>query len=346
MALLAGISLNPVYDSAGNRITDALLYVYNAGTLTPAATYYDAGFGNKQPSPVPARSNGTLPVVYVQPATYRVRITDSTGQIIDQIDDLLIDAPSTGGGGGGTVDPTTVAQTGDIKDRYAAGVHAGWVRMSGRSIGSTASAGTERANDDTHDLFVFLWTNDATLAVSGGRGPNAEADWQAGKTIALPDARGRLRITVDNLAGSAANRMTGGTFTLGDPNTIGSVGGEASHTLTVAELPSFTVPVTASMDAQGSHAHTGTTDNDSPDHSHGIPIVQVNVAAGGSPIFSVGGTSNLLTTGASGRHTHSFTTSTVGNHAHNITVNVSPVGGGGAHNALPPFLLTASYLKL
>jgi hypothetical protein len=340
LALLAGISLNPVYDSAGNRIFDPLLYVYNAGTLTPAATYYDAGFGNKQPSPVPGRSNGTLPVVYVQPATYRVRI-------IDQIEDLLIDAPSSGGGGGGgSVDPTAIAQTGDIKDRYSAGVHAGWVRMSGRNIGSTASGGTERANDDTHDLFVFLWTNDATLAVSGGRGQNAEADWQAGKTINLPDARGRLRVTVDNLAGSAANRMTGGTFTLGDPNTIGSVGGEAAHTLTIAELPSFTVPVTASMDAQGNHAHAGTTDGENVDHVHAIPITQVNVAVGTLPVTAVGGAGSTITGGRSVGHTHTFLTSVAGNHAHNITVNASPVGGGGAHNALPPFLLTASYIKL
>lgn len=346
MALLAGISLNPVHDSAGNRITDALLYVYNAGTLTPSATYFDAGFGNKQPSPVPARANGTLPVVYVQPGTYRVRITDSTGQVIDQIDDLLIDAPSSGGGGGGTVDPTTIAQTGDIKDRYAAGVHAGWVRISGRSIGSTASAGTERANDDTHALFVFLWTNDATLTVSGGRGPNAEADWQAGKTINLPDARGRIRITVDNLAGSAANRMTGGTFTLGDANTIGSAGGEAAHALSIAELPSFTVPVTASMDAQGQHAHVGTTDGDSPDHSHGIPVTGISIAAGNIPIIAVGGNPNVATSGRSNQHTHTFTTQTAGNHAHNITVNVGSVGSNGAHNTLPPFLLTASYIKL
>lgn len=346
MALLAGISLNPVHDSAGNRITDALLYVYNAGTLTPSATYFDAGFGNKQPSPVPARANGTLPVVYVQPGTYRVRITDSTGQVIDEIENLLIDAPSSGGGGGGTVDPTTIAQTGDIKDRYAAGVHAGWVRMSGRSIGSTASAGTERANDDTHDLFVFLWTNDATLSVSGGRGPNAEADWSAGKTINLPDARGRVRITVDTLAGSAANRMTGGTFTLGDPATIGSAGGEAVHALSVAELPSFTVPVTASMDAQGSHAHAGTTQADSPDHQHGVPVVGVQVASGLLSIVSIGGSNNFLTSGRSTSHSHNFATEIQGLHAHNITVNVGSIGSNGSHNTLPPFLLTASYLKL
>src|SRR5947208_1688739 len=83
------------------------------------------------------------------------------------------------GGGGGTVDPTTIFQTGQIIPMYGTGVLTGFVRANGRTIGSATSGATERANADAQSLFQNLWGADANLAVSGGRGASAAADWAA-----------------------------------------------------------------------------------------------------------------------------------------------------------------------
>lgn len=61
----------------------------------------------------------------------------------------------------------------------------GFVRMDDGTIGNADSKASTRANADTHDLFVLLWTQctDTMAPVSGGRGESAESDWQANKTI-------------------------------------------------------------------------------------------------------------------------------------------------------------------
>lgn len=84
-------------------------------------------------------------------------------------------------------------RTGDMVQRWSAGTVAGAVRANGLTIGNAASGGTERANADTVNLFIFLYINDTTLAVSGGRTApgttraNAITDYNLNKTIALPD---------------------------------------------------------------------------------------------------------------------------------------------------------------
>ena len=106
----------------------------------------------------------------------------------------------------------------------------GWLLCEGGTIGNAASTGTARANADTVGLFTLLWDNfdNAQLAVSGGRGANAAADYAANKTIALPDLRGRVPVG-----------LNAGTFNLN-----GKTGGEETHVLIEAEL--------------AAHTHTGT----------------------------------------------------------------------------------------
>lgn len=350
MALLS-LSLQAAYDSAGNRAFDARLYVYAAGTTTPATAYQDAGFNTPHTFPIQIRGNGTWPVIFLQPGSYRLRVTDPFNFVYDQTDGYTVDAPSSGGGGGGSdVDEKRLFQTGDIKDRYGVGTHSGWVRANGRTIGSTASSASERANDDTHDLFVFLWSQDANLAVSGGRGANAESDWAAAKTIALPDTRGRTRFSLDDLGNTAAGRLAGALFAFGGATTLGSYGGEASHVQTVAEMVPHIHPVSATMDTQGDHAHSGSTSTDG-DHFHGFQYrVTVGYATpgGAGAVDNVGGSVGQVTgfTGTAGGHFHAIATNVTGGHAHNITVSLSSQGGGAAMNWLPPFTLVSTYIKL
>lgn len=134
----------------------------------------------------------------------------------------------TVGGGSGAV-------TGSLVDYLGSTAPTGYVLASGRTIGSAASSGTERANDDCYALFVLLWNSMANseAAVSGGRGANADADWSANKTIALPDLRGRVTAGKDNMGGTTASRLTsGGSGITG--TTLGASGGTETHTLSAA----------------------------------------------------------------------------------------------------------------
>ena len=147
----------------------------------------------------------------------------------------------TVGGGSGAV-------TGQIADYIGSTAPTGYVLASGRTIGSAASSGTERANDDCYALFVLLWNSMANseAAVSGGRGANADSDWSANKTIALPDLRGRVTAGKDNMGGTTASRLTSaGSGITG--TTLGTVGGTETHTLTAGQsgLPSHSHPLTA-----------------------------------------------------------------------------------------------------
>lgn len=117
----------------------------------------------------------------------------------------------------------------------------GYVMASGRTIGSAASGGTERANADTEDLYVLLWDSmtNTEAPVSGGRGASAAADFAANKTLQLPDFRDRSFLGKGDMGGSSAARVTSAVTGL-NTATLGAGGGVQAHTLTAAEsgLPS------------------------------------------------------------------------------------------------------------
>lgn len=67
-------------------------------------------------------------------------------------------------------------------------------------------------------------------------------------TFNLPDKRGRVGVGRDDMNGTAANRVTT-TGSNVDGKTLGATGGEESHTLTVAEMPTHT-------HIQNAHSHS------------------------------------------------------------------------------------------
>lgn len=83
--------------------------------------------------------------------------------------------------------------TGDVFEAWGTSARPGAVRALGLTIGNAASGATERANADTVNLFIFLYVNDTSLSVSGGRTApgttraNAITDYNLNKTITLPD---------------------------------------------------------------------------------------------------------------------------------------------------------------
>jgi hypothetical protein len=237
-----GFSLVPQFDLTGKVAPGCKLYVIQAGTVaTPQTPYQDTALTLPQPNPMTCDAGGRLPQWFVADGTIKLRLTTATGTAIYTGDNLLVIGPSSGGGGGGgTVDPTTVLATGDFKMVYNTGVLTGFVRCNGRTIGSATSGATERANADTSALFSFLWGADANLAVSGGRGASASADFAANKTIALPDCRGRTMAGLVDMGNSAASWLTS-TYFGATPTTLGAVSTTTDHvTLLTTNLPPYT----------------------------------------------------------------------------------------------------------
>jgi microcystin-dependent protein len=206
-------------------------------------------------------------------------------------------------------------------NKYGTGTLSGFVRANGRTIGSSTSGATERANADTQSLFEYLWGADSNLTVSGGRGASANADWTANKTIALPDWAGRAIAGLDDMGAGAKGRLTSSYFGA-DATVLGATGGAESQTLTQAQMPQ--------------HSHSGTTgvENQSLFHSHGFAAAY-NTGSGqpGGVAGGFGGNTPLTTAaGGPGNHNHNFTTSSS--------------GGGGAHNNVPPTMLATIFIKL
>jgi microcystin-dependent protein len=305
------LSMTQQFDSLGNPLNGGLLYLYAAGTTTPQSAYQDTALTIAHPNPITLDSSGRVPVFYLADGSIKIRLTNSAGVVQLAADNILVIGASSGGGGGASVDATTILDTGDLKVKYGTGALTGFVRANGRTIGSATSGASERANADCQSLFEYLWTADANLTVSTGRGASANADWVANKTITLPDWRGRALAGLDDMGNSAAGRLTATYF--GTAATVlGAAGGAESHTLTTPEI--------------ASHTHVNSLTD--PGHTHDVHI---------SSTASTGGGGALLGSNP-GAVTQSATTG--------ITITNAAAGGGGAHKNVQPTMLATVYLKL
>jgi hypothetical protein len=277
------------------------------------------------------------------------------------------------------ISPPGIMGTGSLSTTFSTTLPPGFVWAKFNFLIGSASSGGGYAAADAAPLFAWHWNNfpNSQCPVSGGRGANPAADFAANKTIQVLDLSGRGIIGTD--AGST--RLFGIPTTSGNANNPGCVLGENLHSLLLAEIPSHTHIVFGTSAIEGSsHAHTGggttsgqsvghthtgsgTTSTDSPDHFHsvqGFGSGGANVAGGGS--FN---NSNVDTSGASARHTHtySFTTSDVSadhshtygfttttenaNHTHAINITTdSGTGGNGTHNTVHNCMTVNWILKL
>lgn len=281
MAGTIPLSLTQQFDEFGRPLSGGLLYIYQAGTTaTPQSAYQDSGLTIPLPNPIILDAAGRIPAFFLADGQIKARLTNRDG--VDQLvaDNLLVIGPSSGGGGGGggSVDATTVLATGDIKARYSTGTLSGFVRANGRTIGSATSGATERANADTQALFEYLWGADANLAVSGGRGSSANADWTANKTIALPDFRGRAIAGLDDMGNSAAGILSGTYFGV-TPTVLGAAGGGEKYTITQANLPNVNLS-SASLSASTSITNGGSV------HRGSTATGQFQSQIGGTSVFT------------------------------------------------------------
>jgi len=323
MAGTTSLSLTQQFNELGEPLSGGRLYFITAGTVsTPQNAYQDSALTLPWPNPITLDATGRVVQHFLADGLIKIRLTDENGVVQLVADNLAVIGSSSGGGGGGTIDPTTIYQTGDLKPRYGTGIHTGWVRANARTIGNSLSGATELASDtDAVALYTYLWNTDVNLAISGGvRGASATVDFDAGKTLTLPDFRGVALGFLADMGNTASTRLTSGANGFGtSPIVLGAFGGSESHTLTEVQL------------AQHTHAFTGTQ---LADHTHPF------VASGTGPGSNVGAAplpnvnSNSGTTGgvSGGPQTPAGTNSNA--------------GSSGAHNNMPPTKLVTCYIKL
>lgn len=327
-------------DNNAVAASGALAYFFEGGTTTPLTVYEDASESTAHEHPLEADGNGRWPLVVVPfIATYDVKVTDANGTQLYYFRELPNPDPVDASSG---IDTTKIAQTGDIKFSPKSGTVSGWVRCNGRTIGSATSGATERANSDTSDLYEFLWNNfaDSILAVSGGRGGTAAADFAANKPMALFDLRAGGLFGLDDMGNSAASRLGSAPFTTGAATTAGSYLGENTHALVTGELASHSHAVSITSGVQSAnHTHTGTTSSDGS-HTHTLNNAtnMVNNTAGGLTISAGNpyGIKDLTSEIASnGAHTHTMTTGNQSaDHTHAVSGTSATAGSGTAHNVV------------
>jgi hypothetical protein len=379
------IALQQVSDMNGHPIVGALLYFYQVGTVaTRQDSFQDTGLTNANQWPLPSDAYGRIPMFYVASGSIHVRLTDPGGLVIFDYPNMLVIGPSGGGGGGsGTVDPTSIASTGDVKFRPSSEILPGWVRMNGNTIGNSVSGATERANADTQALFIYLWG--LGLTPSGGRGANGLADFNANKTIATIDMRGMTPVGLDTMGAAAAGRLNGALFASGNSSTPLSTGGEATHTITQAQLPAITPTWTqtggsgtatwnqtgGSGTANWTQTGTGTaafhgnagsgplTDNagttinnpiaQNQFIAYGITIggtINAGQAGGGKVTITPTGSVDTVSVAGTVGITGVSVTGNTNITGISVTGNVTGFGSGAVMNVMNPFILGSFYLKL
>lgn len=331
------LSMTQQLDQYGGPLSGCKLYIIQAGTTgAPQNAFKDTALLNAQPYPMLCDSSGRLPQFFLADGLVKIRLEDKFGNIqtVSQ-DNILVIGPSAGGGSGATIDPTTIAATGDLKHAYGTQVITGWVRLNGRTIGNAISGATERANADTQALFLYLWATDPNLTVSGGR-TTAAADYAANKTITLPDAAGRALSGLDDMGAGAKGRLTAVGFGAASVTALGSAGGADNFAQTLAHLPT------------GITAAGSTTVAVSPPAGNSVPYALSGAVQNNPGTPTSGGGNSPFTTAGSGA-LWSFASSLTGSGSASVTSNNTGAQAAGGAKNLPtvgPRLLVTIYIKL
>lgn len=181
-------------------------------------------------------------------------------------------------------------------------------------------------------------------------------------TFNIPDLRGRVPVGKDD-------RDT-------DFKTLGNMGGEKAHTLTVQEMPSHNHSATLTINSGGAHTHSASsTSTGAHTHSvsgsaasngahthtlstrfhntnnytvpdgnflgfYGSEIVNKVTSSAGAHVHSISGTA-----ASNGAHSHTITVNSGGAHTHTGTVSIGSTGGGQAHNNMQPYIVLNYIIK-
>ena len=123
-----------------------------------------------------------------------------------------------------------------------------------------------------------------------------------------------------------------------DSYPVGTTGGSATHTQTVAELASHNH--SGATGSAGSHSHSGST-GDAGGHNHTVSSAAVTkygittLIGEGTTEYGFQSNSSTPTTSWSGNHTHTVSISSAGAHTH--TVSIGSTGSNQPMNILNPY---------
>lgn len=339
---IASLPLSIQLDDNARPLSGCLLYLYDAGTSTPAVFYEDFSTSIVLSWPLVADTSGRIPLFWVADGSYRVRLTDNAGSEIFDINSITAVGPSSGTGGGSSVSTDQIFQTGDPIWLPINATRSGWVRGNALTIGSSSSGASERANADCQALFEYFWNTfaDSLCPVTGGRGANALTDWNANKRIATLDMRGRGAYGLDTMGNSAASVIATAT-------SAAVALGQETKSIVQANLPNvgFTISGTA---ASHTHGVSGTTSGQSNTHTHSYQQAQDQ----GNPASIGGGTARLqsnssATSGnASADHTHTFNVTSAASGALSLSGTAASGGSGTALATLSPGRAGTWFFKL
>jgi hypothetical protein len=255
----------------------------------------------------------------------------------------------------------------------AVAASAGWLRLQTGTIGNAASSATVRANNDTQNLFTYLWdlVDDSYCEVVGGRGASAAADFVANKSIFLPNVVGRAPFTVGQAVLNKnvfTSDFTTGLFTMATPATeLWFADYQAVNVSSTGTLPNGLSPLTTYYVFNVSSSTFKLSD--SP--ANAVAGVFVTITNNGTGVHTVqliddvivageyfGGQETLIDISNLPPHNHTLslpngndvTSDNSGRPLYNRntsgTFTSSSTGGAVPHNNMPPYFGAMAFIKL
>lgn len=277
---------------------------------------------------------------------------------------------------------TAAANTATQQATAAAGSASTAATKAGEAEKSKTAAATSATNAKASEEASKNWAEEAkkaantdtTVSIKGAPADAAAVRKLIEESLAAQRAEdyARIKFWASNDSTSPASFIGGtwerveGEFIMGASSAypVGTTGGSATHTQTVAEMPSHSHSGStgsagshshsASTDSAGWHSHSGTTDW-AGSHTHKATIKSNGSSVGGNNglVSSSGGYGDYtggkatITTESAGSHTHSFSTNGTGSHSHSVsigdagahthTVSIGSTGSGQAMSILNPY---------
>src|SRR5262245_16394799 len=115
------ICMQQQVDRNGDPLVGGLVYMFAAGTTTPQNGFRDAALVNAYANPITLDASGRIPSIFFADGVIRIRLTDASGVLQFDADNLPVIGSSSGGGGVDTTDLNALFNTGDMKVRYGTG---------------------------------------------------------------------------------------------------------------------------------------------------------------------------------------------------------------------------------
>lgn len=161
-------------------------------------------------------------------------------------------------------------------------------------------------------------------------------------TFNLPDRRGRVGVGEDD--------------TWPDFDSLGNVGGEIQHVLTVAEMPAHTHPQSSHNHTQDPHVHTQNSHNHTQNpHAHNrnvVPEGEIYIrSAAASGAFGFAGGTRGTATGTMTENATATNQAATATNQNAVATNQAATatnldfGGDGEHENMPPFLILNYIIK-